>query len=217
MTTTCANHTGTPANAFCRTCGKPLCEECKRDVRGVIYCEECIAARLQDTIPPIDPRVAGVAPRGSGLPNPTLAAFLGVIPGVGAFYNGQYQKGVAHVLGFVALIALTDRFDAFGIAFPFYFLYMIWDAYKTARARITGEPVPDPLGINNLFGMESAAVKANTPGIPGAAPPLGAIILIGLGVLFLLGDIEPRIAKSFLPMIMIVWGLWKGASRWQVQ
>jgi hypothetical protein len=215
MTTTCANHTGVAASAFCRTCGKPLCEECKRDVRGVIYCEECIAARLADTVPPLDPRMAGVPPKGSGLPNPTLAAFLGVIPGVGAFYNGQYQKGVVHFVILIGLGMLADQYEPFGFAVVFFIGYMIWDAYKTAKARITGEPVPDIFGINNLFGLDapsaSSGVAAKT------APPIGAIILIGLGVLFLLGDINRRIVSDYWPIILIVIGLWKGAKRWQVE
>ena len=43
----CANHSDQAAVAFCRTCGKPLCNQCNRDVRGVIYCESCLAARLE--------------------------------------------------------------------------------------------------------------------------------------------------------------------------
>src|SRR5438105_6125910 len=172
----CANHPTVPAVAFCRTCGKPLCDQCKREVRGVVYCEDCLVAHLQNVMPPpapapgipyVDPQTGYVRPPGT--PNPTLAAFLGFIPGVGAFYNGQYQKGVVHVLMFPALIMLTDREGIFGILIPFYFFYMAWDAYMTARSKVTGEPVPDPLGINNLFGMDSAkqvpgtAVVGNQP------------------------------------------------------
>ena len=47
----CANHSDIAAVAFCRTCGKPLCQTCTRDVRGVIYCESCLAARLDGTAP----------------------------------------------------------------------------------------------------------------------------------------------------------------------
>jgi hypothetical protein len=47
----CATHSDTAAVAFCRTCGKPLCNQCTRDVRGVIYCEECLAARMEGTVP----------------------------------------------------------------------------------------------------------------------------------------------------------------------
>ena len=54
----CATHSDTAAVAFCRTCGKPLCNQCTRDVRGVIYCEACLAARMEGqpaagTVPPV--------------------------------------------------------------------------------------------------------------------------------------------------------------------
>jgi hypothetical protein len=42
----CAQHIGTAAVAYCCTCGKPLCEVCKRDVQGAIFCEPCLAARI---------------------------------------------------------------------------------------------------------------------------------------------------------------------------
>jgi len=48
----CANHPDTGANVFCRTCGKPLCASCSRDVQGVVYCEQCLAERLKDVHPP---------------------------------------------------------------------------------------------------------------------------------------------------------------------
>ena len=48
---TCAVHTDQVATAYCRTCGKALCQSCQRDVRGVIYCQDCLAARLEGTIP----------------------------------------------------------------------------------------------------------------------------------------------------------------------
>src|SRR5215469_18618793 len=47
----CANHSDQAAVAFCRTCGKPLCNQCTRDVRGVIYCESCLAARMEGAAP----------------------------------------------------------------------------------------------------------------------------------------------------------------------
>jgi len=42
----CAQHTDTAAVAYCRTCGKALCESCKRDVQGTIFCDPCLAARV---------------------------------------------------------------------------------------------------------------------------------------------------------------------------
>ena len=47
----CATHNDVAAVAFCRTCGKPLCNQCTRDVRGVIYCESCLAARMEGMAP----------------------------------------------------------------------------------------------------------------------------------------------------------------------
>ena len=40
----CLNHPEVPAAAFCRTCGKPLCEACKRPAQGTVYCEEHVPA-----------------------------------------------------------------------------------------------------------------------------------------------------------------------------
>ena len=30
-TMNCQNHPESPASAYCRTCGMPVCEECRRD------------------------------------------------------------------------------------------------------------------------------------------------------------------------------------------
>src|SRR5215475_12796577 len=103
----CAIHTDVPAAAYCRTCGKALCEDCKRDVMGAIYCEPCIAARLQGATPGVP--VSTVQPPAPGAPNPSIAGLLGFIPGVGAMYNGQFSKALAHVVIFVLLIIATDR------------------------------------------------------------------------------------------------------------
>ena len=43
----CAIHNDTPATAYCRTCGKAMCAQCTREVKGVIYCEDCIANSLR--------------------------------------------------------------------------------------------------------------------------------------------------------------------------
>ncbi len=91
----CANHVDVPATAFCRTCGKPLCSSCARDVRGVIYCEECLASHLSGTMPPPGSTAVppGVEPP-TGLPRPGLAAILGFIPGRGR----HVQRGVCQRL-----------------------------------------------------------------------------------------------------------------------
>ena len=229
----CAVHTDTPAAAFCRTCGKALCENCKRDVMGAIYCEPCIAARLQSGVPsqPVVP-VAAI----SNAPSPGIAMLLGFIPGVGAMYNGQFMKGFVHVVIFVLLIVATSNVSGwFGPLIAFWVFYMAFDAYKTAQAKMLGLPLPDPLGLDKLFGIQDsntpaapfvAAPSTSVPAVNVAAPagpapvvdqpvadpqpqaPLGAIVLIALGVLFLLGNIGMFNMHRMWPLFLIGLGLW---------
>jgi len=219
-----------------------------RDVRGAIFCEECLAAHLgvggagHAAPPPLPPDVLA---QQRGLPSPTLAAVLGFIPGVGAFYNAQYQKGVVHVVIFAALCTFAgsdvDQISTFfGLMIPLFIFYMAWDAYKTAQSRVTGEPVPDPLGINNIFGLDNVKAGAGAAGTaPGAAvggaapaaaaggavagtamggagarPPVAAFVLIGMGLFFMLGEFSHELLRFALPMAMIAFGVWKGMNVW---
>jgi TM2 domain-containing membrane protein YozV len=156
----CAQHPETPAIAYCRMCGKALCENCKRDVQGTIFCDPCLAARVHGAgsfgaaAPPYG------APEGYESPvrppesaSPGLAFFLGMIPGVGAFYNGQFLKGFVHVIVLATLIWLSDHGmgDFAGLLIAAWFFYMIFDAFTTAKARRDGRPIPDPLGLNHIL------------------------------------------------------------------
>lgn len=170
---TCATHTDQPASAYCRTCGKALCQSCQRDVRGVIYCQDCLAARLEGTVPAAAANAPGAAVYASSGPvstSPGLAAILGFIPGVGAFYNGQYAKGFVHVFVFALVINLTDKVDWFGFAIPAWIFYMVFDAYATAKARLIGQPAPDPIGLNALLASFGLGGSVHTPAAAGAAP-----------------------------------------------
>ncbi len=59
----CANHTDVAAVAYCRTCGKALCANCTRDVQGTVYCESCLAARLNQPFAPGQGVAAPVPPQ----------------------------------------------------------------------------------------------------------------------------------------------------------
>src|SRR5271156_1704826 len=166
----CINHPETPVAAYCQNCGKALCSECTRPVGGFIYCEQCLAAKVgvpgaQPGAPfPGDPMLV------SG-PNPALATILGIIPGVGAMYNGQFVKAMIHVLVFVILIAITDQHDFFGFFIAAWVLYQIFDANQTAKARRDGLPLPDPFGLNEL----ATRIGTQYPGVvpPGGPQPTG--------------------------------------------
>jgi len=219
----CATHSDIAAVAFCRTCGKPLCANCTRDVRGVVYCEPCLAARLEGTAPaafvppqtqfqqtvypPAGGPVPPVRPSGSG-PNPAVAGILaGFFPfGVGAVYCSQYAKGLAHLLIFVMLIFGVNHarnWDwLFGIGIAFFYVYQIIDAVRTAHALQAGLPPPDPMGLGQTF---SVGEKFDSSKIP-----VGAIVLIGLGALFLLhtmGIMENGLDR-FWPLLLILLGGW---------
>jgi TM2 domain-containing membrane protein YozV len=158
----CVNHPEVTAAAYCQNCGKALCTGCIRSVGGVIYCEPCLAARL--SAPP---------PGGNAYPDsnlnglhahPVLAGLLGFIPGVGAMYNGQYIKALAHVLIFAVFVSLSDKSFIFGMLVAAWVFYQVFDAAQTAKARRDGLPLPNPFGLNDL------GTKLGMPPTPVAAP-----------------------------------------------
>lgn len=162
----CANHPEREKIAFCQNCGKPLCQECARIVGQAVFCEPCLEARLAGapgnspytappggtpyTAPPVTPGPEIPPPPANGEPNPGLAAFLGLIPGVGAMYNGQYAKGIVHLVVFAVLISLTDEHNIFGLFVTGWIFYQVFEAYQTARARRDGTPLPNPFGLNDI-------------------------------------------------------------------
>lgn len=222
----CANHGDQPAVAYCRTCGKALCANCTRPVKGVIYCENCLAERMAGVQPPqatyqpvVDPNVAARAAQPGSGPSPGLAGVLaGFFPfGVGAVYCGQYAKGLAHLVIFALLIAGASSGDEmgnaamgafFGIAIAFFYVYQIIDAVRSAKAIQMGQPAPDPFGLGKAFNIGE---KRDLSGVP-----TGAVVLIALGVLFLLHTIGPwdfGIGRLW-PLLLIGLGGWMFAKRW---
>jgi hypothetical protein len=126
-------------------------------------------------------------------------------------YTGQYAKGLAHLLIFVGLIVGMDQSSPLdticAFAFAFFYVWQIIDAVRTAKALQLGQPAPDPLGLAQAFG---AGEKVDTSKVP-----VAAVVLIGLGVLFLLqtmGVFEFRI-QHFWPILLILLGGWLFAKR----
>lgn len=188
----CANHPLDDSVAYCSQCGRPICEACRREVKGTSYCETCLAAHLQ-SLP-----WTSVGQHGSG-PSPGIALALGFIPGVGAIYNGQVIKAMVQVLLFGSLIALSNRLGnsfgpIFGLGAAAFYFFMVIDSYQTAKAKQLGQPTPEWFGLNEMK-MDA---------------PLGAGLLIALGILFLLDNfgipVFSQIGK-FWPILLIVIGL----------
>jgi TM2 domain-containing membrane protein YozV len=149
----CVNHPESVTQSFCQSCGKALCGSCVRTTpNGQVFCENCFVIAENDPIHAYWQAAAAQAyvipPRGT--PNPAAAAVLGLIPGVGAMYNGQLFKGLIHVVIFAVLVSLTDNYGVFGIFSGAWVLYQSFEAYHTAKARRDGLPLPDPFGLNEL-------------------------------------------------------------------
>ncbi len=72
--------------------------------------------------------------------NPRRAFMLGFIPGVGALYNGEYQKAAVQIVVFATLTTLERYFTGAMESFFSYlrlgfWAYMAFDSYHTAKQR----------------------------------------------------------------------------------
>lgn len=161
----CVNHIGVSSTAFCQNCGQALCSNCVRTAAGgQVLCEPCWTAWQSYQQPFV------VSPAGG--PNPAAAAVLGVIPGVGAMYNGQFFKGLIHVVIFAVLISITTHYGIFGIFIAAWIVYQSFEAFHTARAMRDGQPLPDPLGLNEVGNWLNMGNRPRQPGVP--QPPFAS-------------------------------------------
>jgi hypothetical protein len=175
----CVNHPGADVQSYCQNCGKALCAQCVRTTaKNQVLCESCFAATGGDPsqgywqgagVPP--GQVPPFIPMPPSGPNPSVAAVLGLIPGVGAMYNGQLFKGLIHVVIFAILISITDHYPVFGIFIGAWVLYQSFEAFHTAKARRDGLPVPDPFGLNELGSWMNMGSWGKTQDIPPGVPP----------------------------------------------
>jgi hypothetical protein len=157
-------------------------------VRGLLYCEPCLAGLVAQ---PATGEHAGA--------NPALAFLLGFLPGLGAVYNGEYVKALVHVAIFVIIFSAGVNGDlnpgseaALWICICAFWLYMAIDAYRCAKLRLTGNAPHDPFAS---WGKDK---------------PIGPIILIALGVMFLLEKFNIfsiRRLIEFWPILLIGTGL----------
>jgi len=180
---------------------------------------------------------------------------------------------------FAVLISITDHYPIFGLFIAAWILYQSFEAFHTAKARRDGQPLPDPLGLNEVGNWLNLGGKPQYPPQPGAGPaqpgpgaaggghtppfagmnqppfggapyqapyqgsypppppppfppygdpsmppipplppcgwrrrePVGAIVLIGLGMLFLLGQLDifhGRLMEFAWPLVLIGLGVW---------
>ena len=137
--------------------------------------------------------------RAASVISPGAAFWLGLIPGVGAIYNGEYFKAFVNVVIFGFLISIGNKegieavetlFHLMTVAF---FFYMPLEAYHTARHRFleaTGVSV-DPVRSETKQGFWAGValtimgivlfVNQVAPGFLAEAMKFWPLILVGLG------------------------------------
>jgi hypothetical protein len=158
---------------FCRGCGKALTEQ-EQAIAGNVHCAGCAAAQAAAQPAP-EPFAYGPQP---GQPVPGVAFALGLIPGVGAIYNGQYAKGLVHAVLFGTLAAAEDSGgysnSFFGVLLAAFIFYMAFEAFHTAQRRLSGLPVDE-------FSSVLPRQAAGFPVVP--------VVLIGCGAMFLANNL----------------------------
>ncbi len=192
----CAVHTNNPASASCACCLRSLCPACDHRIKGMPYCQDCIVAGVET----LRRNLAG-AP----LPNPSLntrspliAGLFGLVPGLGAAFNGQNIKALLHFIVPVSLLQLGDIFSR-QVELPLFlgaaafYVFSIYDAVRTARRAALGEDIQS----------EDAALKRM---LRENTTTLGAL-LTGVGALTLLDLFFPYHVQRFWPVLLIVAGL----------
>jgi TM2 domain-containing membrane protein YozV len=164
---------------------------------GTVYCAEH-APEPGASAPPAEPyRTAAPA----GPTNPKLAFALGLIPGVGAIYNGQYVKGLVHALIFGLMISILDSGAAHGleplisILLATFVVYLAFEAYHTAQQRQRGQSVDEFSSVFHSHQRHSTT---------------GAMVLIIIGAVFLLNTLDVvdlRQILRFWPVLLIGVGI----------
>lgn len=180
----CVNHLEVPSVVECAVCKRHFCPACAGNIGGDPVCTECAKEAVKRYKDNTNRNVS-----------PAAAAWLAVIPCVGAIYNGTYVKAFYQFLGFVAIHELLQNQLGFGIpANVVFYVYTIVDAYRTAKALNAGTYRPEPLPFESRLNMNM--VK-------------GAILVL-IGCLFLLNnlDFDLEFLHRYWPVLIILAGIY---------
>jgi TM2 domain-containing membrane protein YozV len=192
----CGYHPANTATTRCTACHRALCPACDHRIKGYPYCQDCIVAGIESL-----PRGAA-AGRGSSSQteekSPVVALLLGLIPGLGAAYNGQNIKALMHFVIVVGLWTLADIFGmplelTFGLGGAAFYFYSLYDAFQSSqRLRMGGDLIEEDERLKaflqrrmNIFGG----------------------LLVGIGGLAILNIAFPHLIDRYWPLLLIVAGI----------
>jgi len=199
---------------YCRACGMALDQTSVRTAHGTIYCEAHAPVETAGTPPPplanplpeASPYASPYSKTPPPVPNPDvspgIAFVLGFIPGVGAIYNGQYAKGLVHVIIIGLMISILSNDAARGLEpllallLAGFWMYMPFEAMHTAKKRHLGLAVDEFSSLIPVRGGQNRF-------------PVAPVVLIALGVVFLLDNLDILDLRRMLrywPVLLIALG-----------
>ena len=192
----CTHHAGQVSFANCVVCGRPFCQDCLAQLAEGYTCSECRSRKERP----------GKTPDSQNLCSPGTAFGLGLIPGVGALYNGEYLKAFVHVMifGFLISLANSPNLGTFEPLFVWltigFYFYMPLVAYHTAKSRLLqskglllANPARDPRKENLWTGVILTFLGILLfldnfiEGFIEQALSMWPIVLIGIGSVKILG------------------------------
>lgn len=166
----CSFHPAVESQEICSVCGKALCNECAHKIKNKAYCQNCLVDGAEWAATMKNLRLPADAPK--------RAAWLSLIPGMGAVYNNEYMKGITYFAVWAGLSVMGNKVNGiFGFAAVVFIVFTMFDSYRTAEA-------------NARKRLEAGYSPAELPWKDKSSIGWG-VFLIVLGILFLLQNIIP--------------------------
>lgn len=192
----CVYHPANSASARCSACERPLCPACDHRIKGIPCCQDCIVTGIETLR---RNTAAGQRIVHHQEKSPLLALLLGLIPGLGAAYNGQNIKALAHFVAVVGLWVLADIFDsplevAFELGGAACYFYSIYDAFRSAQRLRRGEDLSVEDDRLKLFLQQRMYLFGG--------------LLICVGALATLDFIFPKLLNHYWPSLLIIAGVY---------
>lgn len=179
----CSFHPAVEAREVCSVCGKALCSECTHKIKNKAYCQNCLVEGAEWAATMKNLRLPADAPK--------RAAWLSLIPGMGAVYNNEYMKGITYFAVWAGLSVMGNKVNGiFGFAAAVFIVFTMFDSYRTAEAQARKRLTAGSMAAEPAWKDKSS---------------IGwGIFLIILGVLFLLQNLIPyHLLNQLWPLLFI--------------
>lgn len=164
----CSFHPAVDSQELCSICSKPLCGECAHKIKNKAYCQTCLleGAEWASTLKNL--RLPADAPK--------RAAWLALIPGMGAVYNNEYLKAITFFAVWAGLSLLGNKVSwIFGFGAFTFIIFTMFDAYRTAET-------------NARRRVEASLASAEPPRHDRISIGWGVFLII-VGIVFLLQNV----------------------------